>query len=103
MQIIAFTLEERMLLDMQDHIEIARWSTMSASLAESRKTDTRSVLHTSRNLGVHSLLPQHATLTLALQAWIGDHATGALTSGTSAGHAKKSLLIANLPTPSAGS
>src|SRR5579863_866716 len=92
-----------MLFDMQHDIEIARRSAVSTSLAQSRKTDTRSVLHTSRNLGVHRLLPQHAALALALQAWIRDHATGTLTSGTSASHAEESLLIANLPTPSAGS
>jgi hypothetical protein len=42
-------------------------------------------------------------LALALQAWIGNHAAGTLTSGTSASHAEESLLITNLATPSAGS
>ena len=37
--------EERMLLDLQDHIEIARRSAVSAGVAFMRKTHARAVIH----------------------------------------------------------
>src|SRR5579863_7038345 len=92
-----------MLFDMQDDIEVARRSTMSASLAQSRKAYARSIFNSRWNLRVHRLLPQHAALAFALQAWIRNYAARTLTSRASAGHAEESLLIADLAAPSAGS
>src|SRR5271170_3070337 len=100
MQIVAFALEKRMFLDVQHNIKIPGWPTVCSGFAQPGKTYPRSIFDARRHLRVHRSLTQHASLALALQARIRDHAARPLTGGTSARHAEESLLISNLPTPS---
>jgi hypothetical protein len=102
MQIGALALEERMLLDVQDHIKIASRTTESAGFSQAGETDAGAVFHSRRNLGLDRSLPQDSPLPFALGTWVGDDAARALTGGTSAGHAEESLLVAHLPASRAG-
>jgi len=95
-QIGAFALEKRMLLHMQNHIQIAGGPAECAGFPESGKTDAGAVFDAGGNLRVDGLVVKDASFTFAFGAGIGDDAARALTSGTGAGHAEESLLVANL-------
>jgi hypothetical protein len=101
-QIRPFALKERMLLDVQDHVEIACRAAKSSGFTQTGKTDARTIFDSGGNFGLHGSLPQNPALPFALGARIGDDAASALTSGTGAGHAEEPLLVAHLSTPRAG-
>src|SRR5277367_5938643 len=96
MQIVAFAHKERMLLHVQNNVEIAGRTTGWTNLASSGEADASSVFHACGNLRIHGALPQNAAFALALETWIGNHAARPLTSRASAGDAEKSLLITHL-------
>src|SRR5271167_4896716 len=97
MQVVSFAREERMFLNVQHHIKIARRAAMQTSLTQSRKPYARSIFHTRRNLGIDNLQSQYSSFPFAFRAGIGDHAARALARRTSSCNAEKSLLIAHLP------
>src|SRR5580765_7014952 len=102
MQVVAFTLKERMLFDVQHYIEIPRRTAVQAALAESGEAYAGAVFDAGGNFCVDTFLPQHAAFTLALGAWIGDDLSCPLAGGASARDAEESLLIADLSLPVAG-
>ncbi len=101
-QIGALAFKEGMLLDVQNHIKIARRSAESPSLAQTGEADAGAVFHSRGNFGFDRPLPQNPALAFALGAGIGDDAARALTGRAGPGHAEKSLLVAHLSAASAG-
>ena len=75
---------------------------MQTAFAKSREADAGAVFDAGGNFRVDRPLPQNPAFAFALGAGIGDHAAGALTGGTGARNAEKSLLVANLSAPVAG-
>ena len=102
MQIGAFALKERVLLDMQNHIQIARRPAVGSGFAQAGETNAGAVFHSRRDLGLDGSVAQNPPLAFAFGARIGDDAARTLTGGTSAGHTEEPLLIADLSTASAG-
>ena len=103
MQVVTFTLEKRMFLNVQHDVEIAGGAAMCAGLAQPGEADACSILDSGGNLCVHCPLAQHAAFAFALGTRIGDDAACALARGTGASHAEESLLVANLAAPATGS
>ena len=97
-QIIALPLKERVFFHVQDNVKISRGTTERSGLAETGKTDARAVLDSSRNLGIHRAVAQHAALAFALRTRMRNHAARTLARWTGAGDAEESLLVANLTT-----
>src|SRR5437868_9389862 len=95
-QIIAFSLEERMFLHVQNNIQIARRTAVEASFAISCETDAGAVFHARGDFRVDVPLSQNSTFSLALGTRIRNHAACALASGTGTRNAEKALLIAYL-------
>ena len=56
MQVVAFALKERMLLDVQDDVQIPRWTTELSDLAGSGKADASSIFNAGRNFGLDAAL-----------------------------------------------
>src|SRR5215831_19117320 len=102
MQVVAFAREKCMLFDVENHVQVARWTAEHSGLTISAEANAGAVLDTSRNLGLHRALTQHATLSLALGARIGDDAAHALAGGAGTRHGEESLLITDLAAPLAG-
>jgi len=101
-QVGAFALKERMLLNVQNHKEITRRAAEPSSFAQAGEADAGAVFHSRGNLGLDCSVAQDTPLSFALGARVGDHAARALTGGTSAGHAEESLLVAHLSASRAG-
>ena len=91
-----------MLFDVQDNIQVTSRAAELANFSRACEANASAVFYARRNLRIDRALPQNSAFTFALQAGIGDHATGSLARGTRARDAKESLLIANLTTPVAG-
>src|SRR5215468_9140297 len=91
-----------MLLDVENYIEVAGWPTKHAGLAVSAEANAGAIFHSGRYFSLDGALTQHAALSLALWAWVGDDAAHALAGGAGARHRKESLLIANLSASLAG-
>src|ERR1700680_842433 len=101
-QIVALTLEEGMLLHMQNHIQITRRAPVEATFPVSREANAGSVFHAGGNFRVYGPLTQHPAFPFALGTGIRDHVTRPLASGTGARNAEKTLLVANLAAAVAG-
>jgi hypothetical protein len=99
MQIVAFARKERVILDVQDDIQVAGRASELANLASPGKTDAGPVFHPGRNLRINRTLAKNATFALALGAWIGDDAARTLARGAGASDAEESLLVTNLAAP----
>src|SRR5579862_5579618 len=91
-----------MLLHVQNHIEVAWRSAVSARFTEASKANASSVFYTSGNFCIDGSLPQHSSLTLALRAGISNHTAHALAGWAGTGHAEKSLLVADLAATATG-
>lgn len=102
MQVVSFANEEGMLFYVQHDVQVAGRTSEGTDLAASGKTNARAIFHACGNFGVDRALAQNAAIALAFGARIGDDAARALTGGTGAGDAEKSLLVTNLAAPSAG-
>src|SRR5438477_2130289 len=96
MQIVAFTLEERMLFHVQNNIKIACPTTMHAAFTKARETNSSSILDARGNLCVDGSLPQNAPFSFALWTRIGDYAARALAGRACARNAEETLLIPDL-------
>jgi hypothetical protein len=96
-QIVPFTREERVFLDMKDDVEIAGRTSELADLAGTGETDASSVFDPGRNLGIDRALPKNATFAFTLGTGIRNHVSAPLTGRTSPGDTEESLLITNLP------
>src|ERR1700719_2151195 len=98
MQVVAFALEERMLLDVKHHIQIARGTAELAHFARASKADASPVFHSGGNLRVDAALAKQSALAFAFRARISDDVTGSLAGRTRPRDAEESLLVANLAT-----
>ena len=102
MQVVAFALEERMLLDVKHNIQVTRRTAELSNFAGAAKADTSSVLDSGRDFSVDAALAEQPAFAFTLRAGIGDHAARALARGTGAGDAEEPLLVANLAAAIAG-
>src|SRR5216684_552247 len=98
-QIVPFALKERMLLHMQNNIEVARGTAMKTAFAESREADASAIFDSGRNFRVNRSLAQNPAFAFALGTWIGDYTACTLASGTSAGNTEEALLVRTCPRP----
>ena len=101
MKIITLALEKRMLLDVKDHIEIARRAAVKASFTQPRKTDAGPVFYTGWNFRVHRPLTKHTPFPFAFWTRISNHTARALARRTSTCNAEEALLITYLSAPRA--
>src|SRR5207244_919668 len=77
-EIIPFSCKERVLLDMQNDIQISCRPAMNSRLANSGEADARAIFHARRDFGVNRLRLQHPSFAFAFCARIADHAARAL-------------------------
>ena len=98
-QVVALTLKEGMLFDVQDDIQIAGWPAKRARFAETGETNSRAVLHSRGHLSLDHTLAQQAAFAFALRTWIGDYAARALASLAGSSDAEEALLIPHLTAP----
>ena len=101
-QIVALPLKERVLLYVQNNIEVTGRTAVKTTLAESGKADASAVFDSSGNFRVNCSLAQNPAFAFALRTRIGDYAARALASGTGARNTEEALLIPNLSAASAG-
>src|SRR5205807_7624702 len=101
-KLFAFTLEEGMRFNVQDHVEIAVGTATYAGIAHFLIADLGAVFNARRHIDVDSPLTHHAGLAFALGAWISDSASGPMTCGTGTRNAEEALLITDLAASSAG-
>ena len=78
MQIVIMPLEESVLLDLQEHIEIARRSTAGAGLPFSGQTQPVAVADTRRNVHLELAVGLLETFPAALLTWVADDLSGAV-------------------------
>src|SRR6185312_8427498 len=101
-EVLAVTLEEWMRLHVKHDIEIAGWGANPSGIALLLITNARAVFHSGRNCNVDGAFVHHASIALALVAWIGNNAAHSLTCGTGAGDGEEALLIPDLASAAAG-
>src|ERR1019366_324360 len=101
-QVLAFTLEERVFPGVQHHIEIAGRSTVNASLALARVQHARAFLDSRGNLYRDRALARDAAMASALRAGIDDQFARPLAGAAGARNGKEALLITHPPAPRAG-
>ena len=74
-QVRAFALEERMLLDVEDDVKIAGLPAEGARFAEAIEADAGAILDTGGNFGFDGTLAEDSSLPFALGTRIGDDLT----------------------------
>src|SRR5579862_8336949 len=67
-QIVALAIEDRMILDLNDDIEISRRSTIATRLPLARQPQMRPVIHAGRNINLQLPIGPDIRLALALLA-----------------------------------
>ena len=102
MQIVTFAREERMFFHVQDNIKITCRSAELTDFSSTSETDPGAIFHSGGNFGIDRPLTENPALALTFRAWICDYASTSLTSRTGPRNAEKTLLIANLASPVAG-
>ena len=85
MQIISLTLKEKVFLDVQNNVQVARRAAVKTSLAISRKANAGSIFHACRNLRVDRPLSKNPAFPFALGAGIRNYAARALAGGAALG------------------
>src|SRR6202162_4155308 len=98
-QVVALALKERVLLDVQDDIQIAGRCSKRPRFPQTGETDSRAVLHSRGHLGFDHALAQQAALAFALGAGISDYAARALAGWAGSSDAEEALLISHLTAP----
>jgi hypothetical protein len=98
-QVVALTLKEGVLFDVQDNVQIAGRPSERARFAQAAETNSRTVLHSRGHLGFDHALPQQAAFAFALRAGIGDYAARTLASWAGSSDAEEALLIPDLAAP----
>ena len=96
MQIVPFTLKERVLLYVQHNVQIASRTAERARLAHPIETDSRAILDSRRHFRIYNAIAHQSAFALALWTRIGDNAARSLAGWASAGDAEETLLIADL-------
>src|SRR5579864_897535 len=87
-----------MLFYVEDNVQISGRSAERACFPIAAESDSRAIFHARGNFGLHHALTQDASLALAFEAGIGNHAARALARRASASHGKEPLLIPYLAT-----
>ena len=100
-EIIPLSRKERMLLDVQNDVQISCRPAMNSRLANSREANASAIFHARRHLGVNRLGLAYPPFAFAFRARVTDHAAGALAIRTTPRNTEKALLIPYLPATSA--
>src|SRR5690606_22147005 len=103
MQVIAVALEDRMLLEPELHIEVARWATVHAGFAVARRTDPHAVVDAGWNLHLLGLGELDATGAVGLFRRLGGDLAGAVAGRAGLLHGKEALLDPHHALAAAGS
>src|SRR5712692_513400 len=97
----AAPLEERMLLDLENDVQIARRTAIRSFLAFPGDAEPRARVHAGRNAQINSAFALEASLAAAIRAAFPNHLSGALALRTRARDGKEALLVDELPAPAA--
>src|SRR6266704_1287728 len=98
----AVALEEGMLLDADDHVEVAGRPPQAARLALAGDAELASRVDPGRNLDLQLAFDRNLPLAVAGLAFAGHHPARAAAAAAGAGHAEEALLESHLPRPAAG-
>ena len=82
MQILAFSLEDIVLFDLDDNVEIAIRATASSSIAITAGTESGTFFNPSWDFQADACAIFHAATAVALLTWVGDGLTCAITVRT---------------------
>src|SRR5687767_9952203 len=102
MQIVVVTREDRVWLDMDDDVEIARGPAVHPGFAFTRKPDAVAFIHARGNLDRQSLVLLHAPGAAARLTRVRDHLAGAVAARTRLLDREEALLHAHLAVAIAG-
>src|SRR5580698_2255632 len=91
MEVVAVTLEHRMLLDMDFDVQVAAWAPIDARFAVARRTNPHAVVDTGRDLHFQRLRFLHLAGAMAMATGFGDVGAGAVALRASLLDAEKSL------------
>ena len=91
-QVIPFSLEDRMLLDRDDHVEVPRWATLGAGLSFAVHFQPVARFYPGRDLQGKGLLPTGQAGPAAVGAGVGNLFAFAVAVRTGTGQGKKALL-----------
>src|SRR5215472_423987 len=95
-QILAFTLKERMRLHFEYHVKVACLPAVHARITLLLVADTSAIFHAWGNVHINGALAHGARLALALAARIGDDPPHSLAGRTGARNTEQPLLITYL-------
>ena len=101
-QVLAVTLEDRMLTDVDHHIQVASRATMRAGLTLARQANAITGIDTWRHLDRQCLALFHTTLPMATATGVGDHLAAAVATRASLLHREEALLHAYLTDTTTG-
>lgn len=91
-----------MRLDLDDYIEIPRWSSREAAFSLAPQLEARSGVHARRDLHAERVKFSYSTYAATGTAGIGDDAPLAMTLAATPGDIEETLLEADLPLAPAG-
>src|SRR5260370_17711725 len=100
-QVRAAPLEERMLLDLEDDVQVARRTAIRSLLAFPGNAEPRARVHSGRNAQINGAFALESSLAAAIRAAFPNHLSGALALRTRARDRKEALLVNELPAPAA--
>src|SRR6266581_2715559 len=101
-QVVVVALKNRMGLDLDLHVEIARRPAIDPRLALARKTDAIAIVHAGGNLDRERFLFLHACGAVAARAGLADDLSGSVAFRARLLDGEKSLLHAHLTVPFTG-
>src|SRR6185437_10774669 len=102
-QVILIAFENRMLGDLQHHVQIAHGPAVDSRLSLLRQAHLRSVVDARWNTDLQLALPPQVTFTLALLARPANDLSTAAAGGAAPAHGKARLLINHFaPAPAGG-
>src|SRR5437773_7508118 len=101
-QVVVVALKNRMGLDLDLHVEIARRPAIDPRLALARKTDAIAIVYAGGNLDRERFLFLHACGAVAARAGLGDDLSGSVAFRARLLDGEKSLLHAHLTVPFTG-
>src|SRR5690606_25463832 len=102
MQVVAFALEYRMLLDADFHVEVARRTAIHAGFAIAGRADAHAVVNAGRDLHFERFVALDLACAAASRARRWIHLAGALAFRAGLQHAEETLLHAHLAMAAAG-
>src|SRR5690606_4349742 len=101
-QVVAITVEDRMLAHAHFHVEVARRGARGAGLAFATQADAVAAVHAGGNLDRQDLLVLDPARAMTLAAWAADHLAASATFRAALLHGENAALEPHLAVPVAG-